>query len=359
MRKIYLINEFDYDMPDIQGYMTGSEDYPATDLGIMRAKLVYTDISAIPFASVYSSPLMRCKDPAQKIFDQVEISELLTDADLGLWQGLGLDDIQEKWPEEYKEWLFNPVSTPPEAESIDSRAERLRRFLDQACSKANGNIAVFTHQKVIAPFMAQISGLPEDKLHEIRLPYGSVSILEEQNGIYKVLSSGEQIIPVLDEDIIKLFLDYYDVSEEERLRCVKIAEKARSWADQLSETGLLLDSEAVYDAGRLQSIGGTDQEGAELGSRILDTMGYSDEAYAVLNHIQLFFRSIINEAVILYLSNRLFSYGDELSFNEVFDKDRAQNPDDAEPQIERDIVIIHMVNTLYGEKLIPLNELVT
>lgn len=356
MRKIYLINEFDYDMPDIQGYMTGTEDYPATDLGIMRALLVNTDISAIPFDAVYSSPLRRCLDPAQRIFDTVEVSDMITDADLGLWQGLGLDEIQDRWPEEYKEWLFNPVSTPPEAESIEDRANRLEQFLCNICSKTRGNIAVFTHQKVIAPFIAKILGLPEDKIHEIRLPYGAVSILEEQNGTYEVLSSGEQIIPLLEDSTIQLFLDYFNVSEEERIRSDMIAKKAKAWAEQLSETGLLLDSEIVYAAGRLQSIGGTDQKGAELGSRILDTMGYSDEAYVVLNHIQLFFRSIINEAVILYLANRVFSYEDELSFNEVFQKDKQSKPDDAEALISRDTVIIHMINTLYGEEIIPLEE---
>ena len=54
-------------------------------------------------------------------------------------------------------------------------------------------------------------------------------------------------------------------------------------------------------------------------------MGYPDEAFAVLNHIDLFFRSIINEAVVLYLANRQVQGQEVLPFAEVFRRDR-ENP---------------------------------
>lgn len=356
MQKIYLINEFDYDMPDIQGYMTGNEDYPITDLGMMRAELVNTELCRHKLNIIYSSPLLRCKDAAKLMFGSVTECEELSDAHLGLWQGLGLDEIQTKWPEEYSDWLFNPVSTPPEAEPMEQRVRRLEEFLTKCVRQHSDDIAVFTHKNIVAPFIADLLGLPEDKMTHIQLPFGAVTTIEWTGSSFSVLNSGEQIIPSLDDSTIDLFLDHYKVSESESARCLRIAEQARQWALQLSETGLLLDADTVFAAGRLQSIGGPDQEGAELGGRILDTMGYADEAFAVLNHIQVFFRSIINEAVLLYLANRSFSYGDKLSFDEVFQRDRARIPDSADTQIELDKIIIHMINALYDSELIPLSE---
>jgi hypothetical protein len=83
-------------------------------------------------------------------------------------------------------------------------------------------------------------------------------------------------------------------------------------------------------------------------------MGYPDEAFAVLNHIDLFFRSIINEAVVLYLANRQVPDKEVLPFPEVFRRDRACSDSTTEDRIAQDTVIINMINTLYGEDLLPL-----
>lgn len=356
MNRLYLINEMDHDLPDIQGYMVGNEDYPLTDLGRLRARIAKTQLSEHSFEHVYTSPLARCKDAAQEIFGQAEISEELTDAYLGHWQGHGLDEIQAQWPEEYKQWLYNPVSDPPGAEPNKERAKRLNDYLSDKASHASGDLAFFTHHGIIVPFLGRILELPDDKLTQVRIPYGSVTILEWDGSAFQILSSGDQIIPELDDSIITLILDYYDVPINERQRCDRIAEKAYAWATDLSNTGLLLDADTVKAAARLQSIGGTDQAGAELGSRILDTMGYSDAAFAVLNHIQIFFRSIINEAVILYLANRIFPDATERTYAEVFQKDREQDPAHANDRIELDHVIINMINALYGSAFIPLDD---
>lgn len=354
MAKIYLINEMDFQIPAIEGYMTGTEDYPLTELGILRARITGTQLKTMPFSLVLTSPLLRCRQAAEEIFDTVETLPELTDADLGDWQGLGLDEIQQRWPEEYQKWLFDPMVLPPRAEPFKDRAERLEAVLSSVLSRSSGDLAVFTHSRLIVPFLASLQSLPEDKWNAVQIPYGGVSILEWDGSQFEILQSGEQIIPDMSEALETLILDYYHVAEPERLRCRSVAEKSRQLAEKISETGLLLDPDIVYDAAILQSIGGTDQEGAESGSRILDTMGYSDIAYAVLNHVDVFFRSIINEGVLLYLTNRMFPEQTEQTFAEVFKHDRSVPDENTENRIAQDIVIINMINTLCGEEIIPL-----
>lgn len=354
MQRVLLINEMDYEIPDIQGYMAGDEDYPVTDLGILRSKITKTELPAMTDPLVLSSPLQRCRMAAEGIYDSVGIEEDLRDAHLGLWQGCGLDEIQQRWPEEYKEWLYNPVMLPPEAEPFDARASRLEHALTRALTDHKGDLIVFTHSGLIVPFLAKLQQIPEDKMTSVKIPYGAVSELEWDGNAFNVIHEGEQILPELDDNLAELLLDHYGVSEEERARCRTVGDIAHDLAERLSETGLLLDADTVRAAARVQSIGGTDADGAELGSRILDTMGYSDAAFAVLNHIDLFFRSIINEAVILYLANRQVPEQEILPFSEIFRRDREHPSEETEDRIAQDTVIINMINTLYGEDLLPL-----
>lgn len=354
MQKVILINEMDYEIPDIQGYMAGDEDYPVTDLGILRAKITKTELPSTEDPVILTSPLQRCRMAAEEIFGSAEEEENLRDAHLGLWQGCGLDEIQEKWPKEYKEWLYNPVMLPPEAETFEHRAQRLENVLLRTLQSHSGDVVVFTHSGIIVPFLSRLQQIPEDKMTSVRIPYGAVCQLEWDGSSLQVISNGEQIIPELSEQLEQLILDHYNVSDTERQRCRTVGEIAYELADRLSETGLLLDADTVRWAARLQSIGGTDPSGAEIGSRILETMGYPDEAFAVLNHIDLFFRSIINEAVVLYLANRQVPDKEVLPFPEVFRRDRECSDSTTEDRIAQDTVIINMINTLYGEDLLPL-----
>ena len=68
MQKVILINEMDYEIPDIQGYMAGDEDYPVTDLGILRAKITKTDLPSTEDPVILTSPLQRCRMAAEEIF---------------------------------------------------------------------------------------------------------------------------------------------------------------------------------------------------------------------------------------------------------------------------------------------------
>ena len=164
MQKVILINEMDYEIPDIQGYMAGDEDYPVTDLGILRAKITKTDLPSTEDPVILTSPLQRCRMAAEEIFGSAEEEEDLRDAHLGLWQGCGLDEIQEKWPKEYKEWLYNPVMLPPEAETFEHRAQRLENVLLRTLQSHSGDVVVFTHSGIIVPFLSRLQQIPEINL---------------------------------------------------------------------------------------------------------------------------------------------------------------------------------------------------
>ena len=72
MQKVILINEMDYEIPDIQGYMAGDEDYPVTDLGILRAKITKTELPSTEDPVILTSPLQRCRMAAEEVFGSAE-----------------------------------------------------------------------------------------------------------------------------------------------------------------------------------------------------------------------------------------------------------------------------------------------
>lgn len=61
----------------------------------------------------------------------------LGDVDLGLWQGLRIDELRERTPKVYRQWLDDPMSLhPPEGESLRAARDRLIEQMIKAVEKA-------------------------------------------------------------------------------------------------------------------------------------------------------------------------------------------------------------------------------
>jgi broad specificity phosphatase PhoE len=60
----------------------------------------------------------------------------LGDVDLGLWQGLRIDELKERTPKVYRQWMEDPLSlNPPEGESLREARDRLIEQLIKAVEK--------------------------------------------------------------------------------------------------------------------------------------------------------------------------------------------------------------------------------
>lgn len=111
-------------------HLSGLADLPVCEAGLDRfaigpetvgetePRLV---VSADDQASVQSARLV-----AKALGCKAKACGGLRDADLGLWQGLRMDEIRERSPKVYKQWCDDPLSlSPPEGEPLRVAQDRL------------------------------------------------------------------------------------------------------------------------------------------------------------------------------------------------------------------------------------------
>ena len=73
---------------------------------------------------------------AQVTGAKTKLIEELADVDLGLWEGLRTEELEEKFPKAYREWRDNPANViVPEGETLAGASVRISRGLAKALDK--------------------------------------------------------------------------------------------------------------------------------------------------------------------------------------------------------------------------------
>jgi len=82
-------------------------------------------------AAVITSPLQRAYDTAataaKALGLDVGVDDDLIETDFGAWEGLTFGEAAERDPELHRRWLRDTRVMPPDGESFDSVADRVRR----------------------------------------------------------------------------------------------------------------------------------------------------------------------------------------------------------------------------------------
>lgn len=176
--EIYLIRHTQ--TATVLGLCYGQFDVPLADnflqeVDIIRKKL--PEIESDWF--IYSSPLRRCKQLAEKFSEQIVIDERLQELNFGDWENVFFDDISA---ELLKNWTDNFVTvSPPNGESFEALFQRVESFwLDLLASKKK-KIIIVTHAGVIRGLLANVLNLPLERAFQFSVDYGSVHKLEFQD----------------------------------------------------------------------------------------------------------------------------------------------------------------------------------
>lgn len=93
-----------------------------TQKGYEDALKVGAALSHLTFAAVYTSPLQRAKKTAELIVGSttsaIQPTDKLSEIDLPLWEGMLLQDVRDKFAEDYRRWQQQPdellMMLPPE-----------------------------------------------------------------------------------------------------------------------------------------------------------------------------------------------------------------------------------------------------
>lgn len=166
----------------------GQADIDLNEVGRRQAELLGEYLSGEKIDFVYSSPLKRAVETAKAIADrqklEVNIVQNLNDLNFGEWQGLPLEEVEEQYPELYRDWLDTPEQVRvPGGESLEDVRSRALSFVEDAVMRCGeGKIVFVSHRVVNNVLIMALLGLDNSHFWKIRLNTGGISRFDCGNG---------------------------------------------------------------------------------------------------------------------------------------------------------------------------------
>ncbi len=163
-----------------QGFCYGFTDVPLAETFIAESNEVITQLQGVSFDAIYSSPLTRCAQLANKISNgnKINFDERLREMNFGSWEGKLWDDIYPT-PEAkgfFNDFVQNPASN---GECFSDVINRIRSFIDEISSNSEHNdVLIVTHGGPIRAFYSIINGTNPVSIFDLQVDYGEVLTLE-------------------------------------------------------------------------------------------------------------------------------------------------------------------------------------
>jgi len=148
-----------------QGREMGQLDSALTERGIQQARLVAGRLNQAAFHALYSSDLGRGIQTAEiiasKCQKQVQLDAGLRERHMGIFQGLTLAEMRERFPKERAEFeRGDPDYVIPGGESARQRLERSAQVLGRIAERhSNQVVVVVTHGGFLMGFFEFVLGL--------------------------------------------------------------------------------------------------------------------------------------------------------------------------------------------------------
>jgi broad specificity phosphatase PhoE len=168
----------------VQRRYSGRGNPALTDLGRRQAEAAAQYLALKGgIAAVITSPLQRAYDTATAAakglgFD-VSVDEDLIETDFGAWEGLTFDEAAERDPELHRRWLRDTSVKPPDGESFDSVANRVRRAQSRIIAEHGGEtVLVVSHVTPIKTLLRLALDAGQSILYRLHLDLASLSIAE-------------------------------------------------------------------------------------------------------------------------------------------------------------------------------------
>ncbi|MBN1686244.1 MAG: histidine phosphatase family protein [Spirochaetales bacterium] len=170
-----------------------------TDLGIRQAQAAAKALTGEHFDAVYASPLIRAKKTAEIITGGLDSpSRIVFDGELvewrlGIFEGLSITEIKERFPEEYVHFSArDPDYVIPEGESSRQRYERAIGCLQRIADKHPGErLLVITHRGILDSVIRRIMFVPLDRLIAYSQFNCGLNTIEIDGDTWRLLTWGD------------------------------------------------------------------------------------------------------------------------------------------------------------------------
>lgn len=158
------------------GLLQGRIDLPLDEIGRSQADAIGRAIrSRFPRAHVVASPLLRARETAASITDNVVIDERFIELDYGDFDGKAMSDVPA---ETWALWRRDPHFRPPNGETLVELDSRVRPALEELAERAiSGDIVVVSHVSPIKSAVTWALGIGPEATWRCSLDRASISVI--------------------------------------------------------------------------------------------------------------------------------------------------------------------------------------
>ncbi len=183
MTKLYLMRHGETEW-NASSKVQGTTDVKLNEKGLIQAELVAKRLAKENIDALYTSSLIRAKTTTEKIAKELKLEskELheYREICLGPWQGLTINEINEKYAEHYRIYREKPSEfNMPGAETFLQVTERFCKAVSNTIiENKDKNIAIVSHGTAIKAAIINILGIDIDYYNKFRIDNASISILQ-------------------------------------------------------------------------------------------------------------------------------------------------------------------------------------
>jgi broad specificity phosphatase PhoE len=168
----------------------GRTDIPLDETGLKQAQLTGEYFRGMEIHAIYSSPLSRAWETAQKISQihnlKVQPLQGILDMRFGKWEGQSHRDIQKNDKEIYRQWKEGPHQVRlPGGESLDEVRARSMAALEGVIRENPGKTLVLVSHRVICKVLiCAILGLDNSHFWQITQDTTAINLIQHREGKY-------------------------------------------------------------------------------------------------------------------------------------------------------------------------------
>jgi broad specificity phosphatase PhoE len=168
----------------------GRTDIPLDETGLKQAVLVGQYFNGLEIDAIYSSPLSRALQTAQKIaqFHDIKVQPLqgIIDMSFGDWEGRPHQEIRVSDKKTYRQWVETPHLVKfPGGEGLDDVKVRAMAALEEVIRNHAEKILVLVSHRVICKVLiCAILGLDNSHFWQITQDTTAINLIQHKNGRY-------------------------------------------------------------------------------------------------------------------------------------------------------------------------------
>ncbi|MCS7238535.1 MAG: histidine phosphatase family protein [Thermoguttaceae bacterium] len=176
-----------------EGRVQGQSDIPLSPHGERQSEAVAQALASVPVTAVYSSPLLRARQTAERIAAvhglPIFFDDRLKELHAGIFQGRLRSELPVLFPEEYAAWSSgDPYYVIPGGQSRYQVRQRGKEVLEEIAARHTGHTVVVGHGALFRFALAALLG--HEGVAELPpLANGSITVLGyEGDGRFRILA---------------------------------------------------------------------------------------------------------------------------------------------------------------------------